>query len=302
LARLDIFVRHKRDKVYIVLSIIGYIIVFGGVIGGFVIEGGPVSILNQPVEFLIIGGAGIGALLVGTPMKVLSALANKLKGAIGRSGFTKTDYMELFAMLYEVFSIMRKSGEMALEKDVDDPANSAIFNKYPKFTSNHAARNMFLDSLRLVISGSANAEELSHLMDEEITTHEEEARRPAGVLAKTADAFPGLGIVAAVLGVIIAMGSMDQGPEVLGHKIAVALVGTFIGILVCYGILQPLVQKMELLIIEEVKYLECIKTGILAYLHGAAPIIAVEYARRVVFSTERPSAQELEEACRGKKE
>lgn len=284
------------------LSIIGYVIVFGGVIGGFVIEGGPVSILNQPVEFLIIGGAGIGALVVGTPIKVLAALANNLKKAIGGNGFTKSDYMELFAMMYEVFSIMRKSGEMALEKDVDDPGNSEVFKKYPKFTGNHAAKSMLLDSLRLVISGSANADELSHLMDEEIATHEEEARRPAGVLARTADAFPGLGIVAAVLGVIIAMGSMDQGPEVLGHKIAVALVGTFIGILVCYGILQPLVQKMELLMVEEAKYLECIKTGILAYLHGAAPIIAVEYARRVVFSTERPSAHELEEACRGKKE
>jgi chemotaxis protein MotA len=285
-----------------VLSIIGYVIVFGGVIGGFVIEGGPVSILNQPVEFLIIGGAGIGALVVGTPIKVLAALANNLKKAISGNGFSKSDYMELFAMMYEVFSIMRKSGEMALEKDVDDPGNSEVFKKYPKFTGNHAAKSMLLDSLRLVISGSANADELSHLMDEEIATHEEEARRPAGVLAKTADAFPGLGIVAAVLGVIIAMGSMDQGPEVLGHKIAVALVGTFLGILVCYGILQPLVQKMELLMVEEAKYLECIKTGILAYLHGAAPIIAVEYARRVVFSTERPSAQELEEACRGKKE
>jgi chemotaxis protein MotA len=285
-----------------VLSIIGYVIVFGGVIGGFVIEGGPVSILNQPVEFLIIGGAGIGALVVGTPVKVRAALASNLKKAIGGNGFSKSDYMELFAMMYEVFSIMRKNGEMALERDVDDPMNSEVFKKYQRFIGNHAAKSMLLDSLRLVISGSANADELSHLMDEEIATHEEEARRPAGVLAKTADAFPGLGIVAAVLGVIIAMGSMDQGPEVLGHKIAVALVGTFLGILVCYGILQPLVQKMELLIAEEAKYLECIKTGILAYLHGAAPIIAVEYARRVVFSTERPSAQELEEACRGKKE
>jgi chemotaxis protein MotA len=285
-----------------VFSIIGYVIIFGGVIGGFVIEGGPISILNQPVEFLIIGGAGIGALVVGTPLKVLAALGQKLRAAIGGTGSTKSEYMELFAMLYEVFSIMRKSGEMALEKDVDDPDNSEIFKKYPQFTSNHAAKNMLLDSLRLVISGSANADELAHLLDEEITTHEEEARRPAGVLARTADAFPGLGIVAAVLGVIIAMGSMDQGPEVLGHKIAVALVGTFIGILVCYGVLQPLVQKMEILMVEESKYLECIKTGILAYLHGAAPIIAVEYARRVVFSTERPSAQELEEACRGKKE
>ena len=284
------------------LSIIGYVIVFGAVIGGFIMEGGAIGILNQPVEFLIIGGAGIGALVVGTPIKVLMAILKNLKAAIGSNGYTKADYMELFAMLYEVFSVMRKSGEMALEKDVDDPANSEIFKKYPRFIGNHAAKSMFLDSLRLVISGSANADELSHLMDEEIATHEEEGRLPAGVLAKTADAFPGLGIVAAVLGVIIAMGAMDQGPEILGHKIAVALVGTFVGILVCYGILQPLVQKMEILLAEEAKYLECIKTGILAYLHGAAPIIAVEYARRVVFSTERPSAQELEDACRGKKE
>jgi len=285
-----------------VLSIIGYVIVFGAVIGGFIMEGGAIGILNQPVEFLIIGGAGIGALVVGTPIKVLAAILKNLKAAIGGNGYSKADYMELFAMLYEVFSVMRKSGEMALEKDVDDPATSEIFKKYPRFIGNHAAKSMFLDSLRLVISGSANADELSHLMDEEIATHEEEGRLPAGVLAKTADAFPGLGIVAAVLGVIIAMGAMDQGPEILGHKIAVALVGTFVGILVCYGILQPLVQKMEILLAEEAKYLECIKTGILAYLHGAAPIIAVEYARRVVFSTERPSAQELEDACRGKKE
>ena len=284
------------------LSIIGYVIVFGAVIGGFVMEGGAIGILNQPVEFLIIGCAGIGALVVGTPIKVLTAILKNLKAAIGGNGYTKADYMELFAMLYEVFSVMRKSGEMALEKDVDDPANSEIFKKYPRFIGNHAAKSMFLDSLRLVISGSANADELSHLMDEEIATHEEEGRLPAGVLAKTADAFPGLGIVAAVLGVIIAMGAMDQGPEILGHKIAVALVGTFVGILVCYGILQPLVQKMEILLAEKAKYLECIKTGILAFLHGAAPIIAVEYARRVVFSTERPSAQELEDACRGKKE
>ncbi len=283
------------------MSIIGYVIVFGAVFGGFVMAGGAIAILTQPVEFFIIFGAGTGALVVGAPPKVLKAMAANIKTAFFGNGYTKSHYMELFAMLYEVFSVMRKSGEMALEKDVDDPAGSEIFKKYPKFISNHAAKSMLLDSLRLVISGSANAEELSHLMDEEIATHEEEARRPAGVLGKVADAFPGLGIVAAVLGVIIAMGAMDQGPEVLGHKIAVALVGTFVGILLCYGVFQPVVQKMELLMVEEAKYLECIKTGILAYLHGAAPIIAVEYARRVVFSTERPSAQELEDSCRGKK-
>ena len=283
-------------------TIIGFVVVLGAVVGGFILEGGPVAILNQTIEFLIIGGAAGGSLLAGTPTKVLSAMGNSLKMAVSGGGYSKADYMELFAMLYEVFSVMRKSGEMALEKDVDDPANSEIFKKYSKFLNNHAAKGLMLDSLRLVVSGSANADELAHLMDEEISTHEEEHRRPAGVLGKTADALPGLGIVAAVLGVIIAMGSMDQGPEVIGHKIAAALVGTFLGILLCYGILQPLVQKMELLMTEEAKYLECIKTGILAYLHGAAPIIAVEYARRVVFSTERPSALELEEACRGKKE
>jgi chemotaxis protein MotA len=285
-----------------VFTIIGYVIVFGAVIGGFILEGGPIAVLNQTVEFMIIGGAAIGSLVAGTPTKVLVALANSLKRAISGSGYSKAEYMELFAMLYEVFSAMRKSGEMALERDVDDPANSEIFKKYPRFLANHAAQGLMLDSLRLVISGSANADELSHLMDEEIGTHEEEGRQPAGVLGRTADSLPGLGIVAAVLGVIIAMGSMDQGPEIIGHKIAAALVGTFLGILLCYGVIQPLVQKMELLLTEEEKYLECIKTGILAYLHGAAPIIAVEYARRVVFSTERPSALELEQACRKKKE
>jgi len=282
-------------------AIIGYVIVFGAILGGFAMEGGAIAILIQPVEFMIIGGAAIGALVVGTPIKVLMAMANGVKNAILGNGYSKADYMELFALMFELFSVMRKSGEMALEKDVDDPANSEIFKKYSKFMSNHAAKSMLLDSLRLVISGSANAEELSHLMDEEIETHEEEGRQPAAVLTKTADALPGLGIVAAVMGIIIAMGVMDQGPEILGHKIAVALVGTFVGILACYGILQPLCQKMELLLTEEGKYLICIKTGMLAYLHGAAPIIAVEYARRVVFSTERPSANELEDACRGKK-
>lgn len=283
-------------------AIIGYAIVFGAILGGFALEGGPLAILIQPVELVIIGGAALGALVIGTPLKILIAMVNGIKKAILGNGYSRDHYMELFAMLFEIFSVMRKSGEMALEKDVDDPTNSEIFKKYPKFMANHGAKNMLLDSLRLVISGSANADELMHLMDEEIATHEEEGRMPAAVLTKTADACPGLGIVAAVLGVIIAMGAMDQGPEVLGHKIAVALVGTFVGILACYGMLQPLCQKMELLLVEESKYLECIKTGILAYLHGAAPIIAVEYARRVVFSTERPSANELEDACRGKKE
>ncbi|HXG51829.1 MAG TPA: flagellar motor stator protein MotA [candidate division Zixibacteria bacterium] len=283
-------------------TILGFGIVLSAVIGGFVLEGGPIAVLNQTIEFLIIGGAAVGSVVAGTPTKTLRALAGNVKAAVTGSGHSRADYVELFAMLYEVFSVMRKSGGIALEKDVDAPDASEIFKKYPRFMKNHAARNMLFDTLRLVISGSTNPEELSHLMDEEIYTHEEEGRMPASVLTKTGDSLPGLGIVAAVLGVIIAMGSMDQGPEVIGHKIAAALVGTFLGILLCYGIVQPLVQKMELLLVDRTRYLECIKTGVLAYLNGAAPIIAVEHARRAVFSSERPSALELEEICRGRKE
>ena len=279
--------------------LIGFILVFGAVLGGFMEAGGPPAVLLQIAEFIVIGGAAIGSLLISAPGKVLGALASGLKRAIAGSGYTKDQYMELFHLLYEVFSIMRKNGEMALEKDVDDPLNSPIFSKYPAFLANPDARNMLCDSLRLVISGSANHSELAHLMDEELATHEEESRRPVALLAKVADALPALGIVAAVLGVIIAMASVDQGSAVVGQKIAAALVGTFLGVLLSYGLVQPLATKLELLCQEEGRYLECIKTGLLANLQGAAPIIAIEYARRVMFSGERPSALELEQECRG---
>lgn len=281
-------------------SLIGFAVVFGSVLAGFMEAGGPPAVLLQIAEFIIIGGAAIGSLIAAAPGKVLGGLAKNIKKSIlSDSGYTKAQYMELFHLLYELFSSMRKNGNMALEKDVDDPANSPILSKYPGFLTNLPARNLLCDTLRLVISGSANPEELSCLMDEDLAAYEEESYRITSVLSKVADALPGLGIVAAVLGVIIAMGSIDQGSQVLGEKIAAALVGTFLGVLFCYGLLQPLATKMELLSQEEGKYLECIKTGILANLHGAAPIIAVEYARRVIFSGERPSAIELEEACRG---
>ena len=282
-------------------SLIGFVVVFGAVFGGFVLEGGPLTVLLQIAEFLIIGGAAIGSLIAAAPGKVLGAILGDVLRAITGSGYTKAHYMELFYLLFEVFSTMRKSGDMAVEKDVDDPANSPIFSKYPAFLANLAARNLLCDSLRLIVSGSARQEELEQLMDEELSTHEEEGRRPIGLISKVADSLPGLGIVAAVLGVIIAMQSLDQGPAVIGHKIAAALVGTFLGVLCCYGLFQPMATKMEMLLQEEAKYLECIKNGILAHLHGAAPIISVEYARRVVFSGERPSAAELEDACRAMK-
>lgn len=283
------------------LTVVGLVIVIGMVLGGFIMEGGAVGVLIQVAEFVIIGGAALGVLVAGAPGKVLSALFKGMMKALTGSGVGKKEYMEVFLLLFEAFTVMRKNGDMALEKDVDDPASSAIFSKYPGFLKNHHARNLLCDSLRLVISGSANPHELENLIDEELATFDEEAERPASLLLKVADALPGLGIVAAVLGIVITMQYMDAGPAVIGHKVAAALVGTFIGILASYGFLQPIACKMEMLHAEEKKYLECIKAGILAHLHGAAPIISVEHARRVCFSGERPTAGELEEACRGAK-
>ncbi len=283
------------------LTVVGLVIVISTVLGGFMMAGGSPGVLVHASEFVIIGGATLGVLVAAAPGKVLSALIKGVIKALTGSGVGKKEYMELFHLMFEVFSTMRKNGDMALEKDVDDPKSSAIFSKFPGFLKNHHACNLLCDSLRLVISGSTNPHELENLIDEELATYDEECERPTSLLGKVADALPGLGIVAAVLGIVITMQYMDAGPTVIGHKVAAALVGTFIGILASYGFLQPIGTKMEMLHAEEKKYLECIKAGILAHLHGAAPIISVEHARRVCFSGERPTAGELEEACRGAK-
>ncbi len=283
------------------MTIIGFAVVFGTVLGGFLLAGGAVSVLMQIAEFIIIGGAVIGSLIASAPIKTLSAIAKSVVKALTGSGLNRSHYMNLLLMLYEVFSIMRKGGDMAFEKDVDNPSSSAIFSKYPGFLANVAACNLLCDSLRLIISGAADPEELDRLMDEDLETHAEDSHQPIALVNKMADAAPGLGIVAAVLGIVITMGRMDEGPEAIGHSVAAALVGTFLGILLCYGLLQPLATKMEMLAIDEAKYLKCIKIAILAHLHGAAPIISVEYSRRMIPNGERPSAGELEDECRGMK-
>ena len=282
-----------------VFTIIGLVVLFGCVVGGYVLEGGALGTLWQPIEVLIIGGAALGSLILGTPGKHLGALFSGILHALMGSGSTKAEYRELFQLLFEVFTVMRKNGDMAVEKDVEDPKSSPIFSKYKGFLHNHHACNMLCDTLRLIVSGSANPQEIEHLLDEDMATFEEEHHRPASLVSKVGDAMPALGIVAAVLGIIIAMGSLDAGPSVLGHKIGAALVGTFLGVFFSYGIIQPVATKMEMLGQEEKKYLECIKIAVLSYLHGAAPIVAVEYARRITFSGERPSASELEQTVKG---
>ena len=276
------------------LTVIGLAVLFGCIVGGYALHGGVLDILFQPSEVLIICGAALGSVLIGTPSKILRLVGRGVRRTLIGTGFTTQHYTELFHLLYETFSLMRKNGDMAIEQDIETPAASPLFSTYPTFLTNAIARDLLCDSLRLVVSGTADPQEVEQLMTEDIATHEEDWHRPASLLSKIGDTLPALGIIAAVLGVINAMQFLDAGPSVLGKRIAAALVGTFLGVLFSYGIVQPIATKMEILAQEERRYLECIKIALMAYLHGAAPIVAVEYARRALFHDERPSASQLE--------
>ena len=278
--------------------IIGAAIVVVGVLGGFMIEGGPPLILLQPAELLIIGGAALGALLVGTPLNVLKGLIARLPGLLTGAGPSKSLYLELLTAMYETFVNAKKNGFIALDADVSDPEASPIFSKYAGLLKNHHALFFLCDSLRLLVDGSVTPGQLEEMMDAEIETHHEEGARHPSLLARMGDSLPGLGIVAAVLGVVITMQAIDGPPAEIGHKVAVALVGTFIGILRCYGFVGPLSSNLEALGEDEGKFLQCIKAGILAFANGAAPIVAVEFSRRVIFSYDRPTGAELEAASK----
>jgi chemotaxis protein MotA len=278
--------------------IIGAAVVLIGVLGGFIIEGGPVLLLFQPAEFLIIGGAALGSLLIGTPLKVLQGLAGRLPAIFAGGGPSKSMHLELLTVLYETFINAKKNGFIALDQDVSDPLKSPIFSKYTGLLKNRHALDFLCDSLKLLVDGSVTPVQLEEMMDAEIETHEEEGAKHPGLLARLGDSLPGLGIVAAVLGVVITMQAINGPPEEIGHKVAVALVGTFIGILLCYGFVQPLSVNLEAMSQEEGKVLQCIKAGVLAFANGSAPIVAVEFSRRVIFSYNRPSVSELEGACK----
>ena len=278
--------------------IIGAVIVVAGVIGGFAIEGGPVPLLIQPVELLIIGGAAVGAILISTPLNILKGLIARIPTILGGPGISRASYIELLSALYETFLNAKKNGFIALDQDVSDPHNSPIFSKYATLIKNHHALTFLCDSLKLLVDGSVTPTQLEEMMDAELETHHEEGARHPGLLSRVSDSLPGLGIVAAVLGVVITMQAINGPPEEIGHKVAVALVGTFIGILLCYGFVGPLASNLEAVGQEEAKVLHCIKAGVLAFANGSAPIVAVEFSRRVIFSYDRPSSAELEEACK----
>jgi chemotaxis protein MotA len=279
------------------LLIVGVLIVLGSVVAGYSLHGGSLLVLNQPSEFLIIGGSAIGSLLISTPIPVLKRLAGQMTRFF-KPAVAKDDYLDLLAMLYQMFKTTQQSGVMALEAHCDDPYGSSILSRYPKFLANHHALSFLSDSVKVIILGGINSHDLEALMDEDLEVHHQEAVRPAATLARISDALPGLGIVAAVLGVVITMQAIDGPASEIGHKVAAALVGTFLGILLCYGFVGPMATHLELMAENDSRYLVCIKAGLLATYKGFAPTIAVEFARRVIPGEERPDFDETEQYCR----
>jgi chemotaxis protein MotA len=278
--------------------IIGALVVLGSVAGGYLMEGGEPLVLNQPAEFVIIGGAALGSLLIGTPPAVLKRLLGQVKMLFG-SGTSKADYSDLLAMLYQIFKAAQQSGVMALESHFEQPANSSIMSKYPKFLARHHAVDFLADSVKVIIVGGISAHDFEFLMEQDLDVRHAQAGKPAATLGRVADALPGLGIVAAVLGVVITMGAIDGPASEIGHKVGAALVGTFLGILMSYGFTQPLATNLEQRVNEEGYYEQCIKAGVLAMYKGFPPMVSVEFARRVLPDELRPTFDETEKLCKG---
>ena len=281
--------------------IIGYIVVLLSVLGGFMLAGGHIAALLQPIEFLMIGGAAGGAFMVAYGGKPLKATLKVLPQVFKGSHYTKALYMELLSLLYEILAKVRKEGLMSIENDVETPHESALFSKYPAIASDHHVIEFITDYLRLMVSGSLNAFEIENLMDNEIETHHHEGEIPVNAIAKVGDAMPAFGIVAAVMGVVHTMESVGLPPAELGILIAHALVGTFLGILLAYGFVGPLSTVLEFKLNESTKFYQCIKVTLLASLNGYAPQVAVEFGRKVLYSTERPTFLELEEEVKQRK-
>src|SRR5438477_2755799 len=279
-------------------AIIGILVVLGAVVGGYLMEHGNLRVLMQPAELVIIGGAAIGTVLIANPLHILKGIAGGLGGAFSASKFSKAIYVESLKNLYDLFNKARKDGLVALEGDIEDPAKSPLLSKNPVFSKNHHIQDYFCDTMRMAVSG-VEAFDLDQMMELDMDVHHHEAAQPIAALSSMADSLPGLGIVAAVLGVVITMGALGGPPEEIGKKVAAALVGTFLGILLCYGLVGPLAANMSKAADEEHAFLHVLRVLIFSFLKGTAPIMAVEVARRAIPGHVRPTFQELEKACRG---
>jgi len=283
------------------LVIFGYLFVCACVFGGFALAGGHLASLWQPIELLMIGGAALGAFFVGNTMKSIKATMKAFPTIFKGSQYTKDMYMELMALQFDVLSKVRKEGLMSIEGDIEAPEASPLFSKYPAVLADHHIIEFMTDYLRLMVSGNMDAMQIENLMDNEIETHHHEGAIPAHVIAKIGDGLPAFGIVAAVMGVVHTMESVGLPPAELGILIAKALVGTFLGILLAYAFVSPLGNVLEQKLEESSKMFQCVKVTLLASLNGYAPALAVEFGRKVLYSTERPSFAELEEHIKKKK-
>lgn len=281
--------------------IIGIVLVAIAIVGGYLMEKGPLMVLVQPAELIIILGASIGTVLIANPLPTIKAMISGILGAFGGGRYNKAFYLENMKMLNDLFVFARKNGLPKLEGDVDNPAKSTVFSKYPKFLKDHVAVDFICDTLRMFISSGADPFELDQMMDLDLEVHRHEVHEPTAALAAMAEALPGLGIVAAVLGIVITMGAIGGPPEQIGHKVAASLVGTFLGILLCYGFITPLSAKLAKENEEELRYYTFLRIGVLAFIKGSSPMTAVEYARRSISAHIRPSFKEMETHCRGEK-
>ena len=281
--------------------IVGYVVVLGAVFGGFIMAGGHVASLFQPVELIMIGGSALGAFFVANTPKTVKATLKALPSLLKGSKFSKALYIDLLSMLYEILAKVRKEGLMSIESDVENPEASPIFSKYPAIQHDHHAMEFMTDYLRMMVGGNLNAFEIENLMDNEIETHHHEGEVPIHALSKLADGLPAFGIVAAVMGVVHTMESVGIPPAELGKLIAAALVGTFLGILLSYGFVAPLASLLEQKLHESTKLFQCMKVTLLASMNGYAPQVAVEFGRKVLYSTERPGFSELEDEVKSRK-
>jgi chemotaxis protein MotA len=281
--------------------IIGIVVVITAIIGGYLMEHGNLAVLFQPAELLIIGGAALGGFLISNPLKIIKSTMGSVMGMFTNKAHSKKDYIDALMLLNGVFYKIRQQGLVSIESDVDAPEKSTLFNKYPNILKNHRAIHLITDTLRTVMTTTIASHELEALIDTELETYHEEILQPSQSINFIADSLPGLGIVAAVLGIVITMGKMKEPPDVLGQSVGAALVGTFLGVLLCYGFVGPMGRNIEHSAVEKMQYLNVLKVALVSFLGGSAPKVAVEFGRRVIPENVQPSFVEIEEAIRQRK-
>ena len=281
------------------LLFVGWAVVLVVVLGGFVLSGGHIAALLHPMKMIMIVGSGIGAFIASSNMGVIKSVLRALPKALKGPKYTKQVYTELLCLMYDLLNKVRRDGLMAIEGEIEDPDNSAFFTKYSTLLSEHHLIDFITDYFRLMLSGSMQVHELETLMDHEIETHHQEAEVPINLLTKMGDSMPAFGIVAAVMGVVITMSSLHLPPQELGPMIGAALVGAFVGILFGYAIIGPIPVAIEHKNTDEAKAMEAVKATLLASLGGSPPAVAVEHGRKMLFSANRPSFKELDDAVRG---